>query len=125
MVSLASLTSLCGHIVADRTSLANMNGGQRARRARRKRGSLRSLSYFCHVNKIILENQNSYIPYTYSQASCTFTARNRDYSVVCAHEVHDREVHAREIHAYEIHACEMHAYEMHAYEVHAREVHSN
>jgi hypothetical protein len=36
-----SLTSLRGHIVADRTSLTNMHGEQRAGRARRKRSSLR------------------------------------------------------------------------------------
>ena len=53
MVSLAFLTSLCGRIVADRTSLANMHGEQRAKRARRKRGSLGSRSYSCHVDKML------------------------------------------------------------------------
>jgi hypothetical protein len=53
MVSLASLTSPYGHTVAGRTSLANMHGEQRARRARRKRGSLRPRSYPCHVNKML------------------------------------------------------------------------
>jgi hypothetical protein len=49
-----------------------------------------------------IENQNSHIPYTYSQASCTFAARNRDYSVV----------YASEIHAYKVHTCEMHTHEI-------------
>jgi hypothetical protein len=41
-----SLASLRGHIVADGTSLTNIHGEQRARRARRKRGSLRSRSCY-------------------------------------------------------------------------------
>jgi hypothetical protein len=43
-----------------------------------------------------IENQNSHIPHTYSQASCTFAARNRDYPVVYVYEVHAREVYAYE-----------------------------
>jgi hypothetical protein len=38
--------------------------------------------------KTIFENQNSHIPHTYSQASRTFAARNRDSPVMYAHEVH-------------------------------------
>src|SRR5947209_16522037 len=53
MVSLVSLRSLRSHIVVDKTSLDNMYGEQRARRARRKRGSLRSRSYLCYVNKML------------------------------------------------------------------------
>jgi hypothetical protein len=63
--------------------------------------------------KTIFENQNSHIPHTYSQASCTFAARNRDYPVVYAHEIHSYEVHAHEVHAREIHAYEVHTCEMH------------
>jgi hypothetical protein len=52
----------------------------------------------------------------YSQASCTFAARNRDYPIVYAHEVHAHKVYAREMHAHEVHTCEMHVYEVHTYE---------
>jgi hypothetical protein len=34
----------------------------------------------------------------YSQASCTFTARNRDYLLVYAYKMHAHEVYAREMH---------------------------
>jgi hypothetical protein len=47
----------------------------------------------------------------YSQASCTFTARNRDYLLVYAYKVHAHEVYAREIYSYEVHTCEMRVYE--------------
>jgi len=54
----------------------------------------------------------AHIPHTYSQASCTFAARNRDYLTV----------YALEIHAYEVHTCEMHVYGVHTHEMHACEV---
>ena len=76
------------------------------------------------AHSTIFENQNSHIPHTYSQASCTFAARNRDYPVVYAHEIHAYEVHAHEVYACEMHAHEVHACEMHVYEVHAHEVKS-
>jgi hypothetical protein len=75
-------------------------------------------------HKTILENQNSHIPYIYSQVSCTFTARNRDYPVVYAHEVHAREMHAYEMHAYEVYAHKMYAREVHAYEMYACEMYA-
>ena len=37
------------------------------------------------VPKLKIENR---IPYTYSQTNCTFAARNRDYPVLCAYEIH-------------------------------------
>jgi hypothetical protein len=78
-----------------------------------------------HPNhKIILKNQNSHIPYTYSQTSCTFKARNRDYPVVCAYEIHAYKVHAREMHTCEMHVCEAHTYEAHTYEAHTYEAHT-
>ena len=57
-------------------------------------------------HKTIPENQNSHIPHTYSQGSCTFAARNRDYPVVYAHEIHAYEVHVHGVHAREVHAYE-------------------
>ena len=76
------------------------------------------------VPKSKIENQNSHIPYTYSQASCTFAAHNWDYPEACAYEIHAYKVYAREMHAYKVHTCEMHAHEIHACEMHAREVHA-
>ena len=72
---------------------------------------------------------HSYISHTYSQASCTFAAHNRDYPVVYTHEIHAHEshaykVHACEVHAYVVHAHEAHVYEAHVYEVHAHEAHA-
>jgi hypothetical protein len=69
------------------------------------------------ISKPIFENQNSHIPYTLSQASCIFAARNRDYPVVYVHEVH-----AREVYAYEVYARKMHAHKMHVYEAHTHEL---
>jgi hypothetical protein len=54
-------------------------------------------------HKTIFENQNSH---TYSQASRTLAARNKDYPVVYAHEIHAYEVHAHEVYAREMHAHE-------------------
>jgi hypothetical protein len=60
------------------------------------------------VSKAIFEN------HTYSQASCNFAARNRDYPVVYVHEMHAREVYAYEVPAHEVYIHEMHALEMYA-----------
>ena len=72
----------------------------------------------------ILENQNSHIPHIYSQASCTFAARNRDCPLVYTYEAHAHEAYAHKAHAYEMYVHEVHTREVYAYEIYIHEMHA-